>query len=612
MINYKKLGLKCGLEVHQQLNTGKLFCPCPSELNENQPEFTIQRYLKASAGESGEIDIAAKHEMLKNIHFIYEGNIDTSCLVELDEEPPHHLNKAALKNCLMLCKLFKMHPLDEIHVMRKVVVDGSNTSGFQRTALVALHGTVPGSKIKIDTLCLEEDACRNSGESENARKFRLDRLGIPLLEIATAPDITSPIEAQQVASSIGTALRSLPDVKRGIGTIRQDVNVSIKGGNRVEIKGAQDLELIPTIIEYEMQRQSILLGIAKKSAKILKSPEPTMKDLTKLFQKTASKLIKSSLDQKKGVFGIQIPGAKGILGTELQPNKRIATDISEYNAVIHGVKGLLHGDELPNYGITESEVSEVTKNLGCNSTDSFILVLSTKEKAQLLLASAWARLQQLCSGVPKEVRKANPDATSSFLRPMPGSNRMYPETDLSPIRIDPKEFKSLKTPALVSDIKKQLTKQGLSEDLANLLIRESKVDIFNTALKSFTSLKPAFIVDILVSIPRDVKRTHHIDTEKITDNTFLTILKALDSQEITKNAVPNLFEKAIKGLDISQEISKQSDNIITGKEIENTLRQIIKDHPGVSVGGIMGLAMKKFGNAVPGSQIATLLKKLMP
>ncbi len=274
-IDYKEVGLKCGLEIHQQLDTSKLFCNCPSLLRSEEPDFIVKRKLHAVAGESGEIDIAAKHEVEQDKEFIYQG-YDSVCLVELDEEPPHQINKEALKIALQVSILLnaKIFPLTQI--MRKTVIDGSNTSGFQRTVLIARDGYVEteSGKVRIDSICLEEDSARIVGKKEGEAVYRLDRLGIPLIEIATAPDIKTPEQAKEVALHLGEILRSCK-VKRGIGTIRQDVNVSINKGARTEIKGFQNPAMMIKTIDLEIQRQ---LDLVKKGKKVEESVRNALPD----------------------------------------------------------------------------------------------------------------------------------------------------------------------------------------------------------------------------------------------------------------------------------------------------------------------------------------------
>jgi len=260
MTDYKKLGFKCGLEIHQQLEGLKLFCNCPTLNSKVQPDIHFERKLRAVAGETGEIDKAAAYEMSKGKNYIYEADSKDCCLVELDEEPPHPINQEAVNTALQIALMLKAKIVDEVQVMRKTVIDGSNTTGFQRTALVAYNGILETEKgnIRIPTICLEEEAAQKIEATEESTKYRLDRLGIPLIEIATEPDIKDNMHAKEVAEKLGMILRSTGRVKRGIGTIRQDVNVSIKGRNRVEIKGFQEIKSMPEVIENEVKRQTEL------------------------------------------------------------------------------------------------------------------------------------------------------------------------------------------------------------------------------------------------------------------------------------------------------------------------------------------------------------------
>ena len=262
-IDYSKIGFKAGIEIHQQLDTKKLFCNCPSVLRQDEPDFFVHRKLHAVAGESGEVDIAAKHEAEKEKEFIYEG-YDTTCLVELDEMPPYEINQDALQIALHVATFLNAKILPITQIMRKTVIDGSNTSGFQRTVLIAHDGWVitKRGRVGIQSICLEEDAARIVERKKDSVTYRLDRLGIPLIEIATAPDMKDAEQVKEVALYLGKILRSCK-VKRGLGTIRQDINVSIKGGDRVEIKGFQDPAMMTATINFEIERQQFLLQSGK-------------------------------------------------------------------------------------------------------------------------------------------------------------------------------------------------------------------------------------------------------------------------------------------------------------------------------------------------------------
>lgn len=275
-MDYEKLGFKSGLEIHQQLETKKLFCNCQSLVNDtNDPDIIVKRRLRAVVGETGEVDKAAAYEQSKSKYFIYEACSSSSCLVELDEEPPHPINKDAVKVVVQAANMFNARLVDEIQFMRKTVIDGSNVSGFQRTALVAYGGYIETSKgkVKIDTICLEEEAAKKIETTDEYVRYRLDRLGVPLLEVATDASIKDPEHAKECAEKIGMILRSTGKVKRGIGTIRQDVNVSIKNGDRTEIKGFQDLKSIPNIVENEVKRQLDLIEKGEKIEKTVRKAE---------------------------------------------------------------------------------------------------------------------------------------------------------------------------------------------------------------------------------------------------------------------------------------------------------------------------------------------------
>jgi len=327
-IDYGKTGLKCGLEIHQQLETKKLFCNCPSLLRNDEPDFNIKRKLHVVAGESGEIDPAARHEMEQDKEFFYQGYNNSNCLVELDEEPPHEINNESLRIVLQIAILLNCKILPISQIMRKTVIDGSNTSGFQRTIMIAHSGFVetPHGKVRIESICLEEDSARIIGKSEKKKTaiYRLDRLGIPLIEITTAPDINFPEQAKEVALHIGDVLRSCK-VKRGIGTIRQDVNVSVSGGSRVEIKGFQDPSMMVKTIDNEIKRQQNLIKQNKKISSEVRNALPSgeteflrpMPGSARMYPETDLPLLKISRDFINDVKK-NLPKLKSEIGKELK------------------------------------------------------------------------------------------------------------------------------------------------------------------------------------------------------------------------------------------------------------------------------------------------------
>ncbi|MBN1376710.1 Glu-tRNA(Gln) amidotransferase subunit GatE [Candidatus Woesearchaeota archaeon] len=600
-LDYKKLGLKCGLEIHQQLDTKKLFCSCDSMIKEDEPDFSIKRNLRAVAGESGSIDIAAELEQKKEKHFIYQGYDDATCLVELDEEPPHEMNKEALKIVLQLAKIFKCKIIDQINVMRKTVVDGSNTTGFQRTSLIALNGKIPGSDIGIETICLEEDAARIIENRTDSTVYRLDRLGIPLIEIVTEPKIHTPEQCKKIAEKIGMILRSTKKVKRGLGTIRQDVNVSIKKGARSEIKGCQDLKLLPKIVEYEAVRQLSLSNIYEE---LKESNAECMKekhDLTKLFRKTSSKVLKRILEREGRIYGIKMKNFAGFLGQEIQPNRRYGTELSDH-AKLYGVNGLLHSDELPEYGITEKEVENVREKLNCNERDAFILIAGNENKVKKALDVVIEKANNL--NVEGGVRKANPDGSSSYLRPLPGSARMYPETDIPEIEITKKILDSVKIPELLSEKTKTLEKYGLNKNIAGKIAYQK--EYFEGLFRKLKNLKPGFIVDTFLSKRNELKKEYDINKENITDEHIETALGLIDKGKIAKNHINRALADIVKG-----KFNIKDYETIDSKKLENEIKNMIKNNPGLSKGAYMGMIMKKFKGKASGKEAMEILNKIL-
>ncbi|MCC7551550.1 MAG: Glu-tRNA(Gln) amidotransferase subunit GatE, partial [Methanobacterium sp.] len=477
--DYEKLGLMMGLEIHQQLNTSKkLFCPCECELTDKKPDYRVLRYLRPTQSELGKIDRAAFEESRRKLTFLYDTYSQHTCLVEADDEPPHPLNPEALEIGLIIASLLNMQVVDEFHTMRKQVIDGSNTGGFQRTGLVATNGYMdtPYGRVVIENLCLEEDAARRMGQRKGNMEFRLDRLGIPLLEITTDPSIKLPEQVREVAYQIGQVLRSTK-VKRGLGTIRQDLNISIREGARVEIKGVQDLDSMPILVENEVKRQLNLLKIREELHNREAEIEGEIYDLSDLLRETESKIVSKALKKGGKVLAIKLIGFRGLIGKELQPNRRFGTELAGY-AKKMGVAGIFHTDELPAYGITQEEVVKVNEFLGVSEEDAFIMVADESDKARNALEEVQHRAKIAMEGVPEETRKALEDANTEYLRPLPTASRMYVETDIPVQVISQEHLEHVKAnlPELPEEKKGRIIEEyGLSEDLASQLVRQDKV-----------------------------------------------------------------------------------------------------------------------------------------
>lgn len=472
-INYKKLKFKSGLEIHQQLDTSKLFCNCPSILRKDEPDFIIKRKLHSVAGQSGEIDVAALYQKSLGKEFEYQG-YDTTCLVELDEEPPHQINLEALKIACHISLLLNCDIIPITQIMRKTVIDGSNTSGFQRSVLIAKDGHLDTKygRVGIESIFLEEDAARIVERTDKKEIYRLDRLGIPLVEIVTFPDIKNAEQAKDIALQIGEVLRSCK-VRRGIGTIRQDVNISINEENRVELKGMQDMNIFLKVIENEILRQK----------KLSESGKPTA----------------------------------------------------------------------------------------------------------------------------MEVRKALPDGATQFMRPLPGSARMYPETDLPLLKIS-RDFinEAKKTlPKLRLDIEKELQHQGLEENLIKQLFKQSKLELYKELLQIVNN--PPLVAAMILIYPKDISRRFNLklDTiEELLDESYSTVLQMLKSKKINDKQIKLALEKIVNG-------EKLEFEKVDFGNVEEKIINIIKEKPGLSEKAYMGLVMKEFKGQIPGKQTIEIIRKFL-
>ncbi len=580
-MDYKALGLKTGLEIHIQLNTRrKLFCHCPPVLRDDEPHFRLERRLHVSVSELGAVDPAVLWEVRKRRKYVYEGYRDTTCLVELDEEPPHTPDEEALVTAVAVAKMFNAKLFDEVHVMRKTVIDGSNVSGFQRTMLVAYGGRarILGYDIGVETIALEEDAARKMGEEGKTAVYRLDRLGIPLIEIATEPMTYTPQQVEEVAWIIGYSVKITGRAKRGVGTVRQDVNVSIAGGAKTEIKGVPDLSLIPKVVEYEAARQLNLLKIAEELRRRgVQKVELSTADVTTAFANSKSKIVRRVLDAGGRVIAVKAPGFQKLFGFEVQPGRRFGTELADYVRAWTELGGLLHSDELPGYGITAEEVRDVVGRIG---VDSFVLLMGVDEKELEEAARVVVdRLNMAPLGVPEETRAANPDGTTKFLRPRPGAARMYPETDLPPIKITFELVKKAEEVARVSLEGKlnELTSLGLSRDLALQLIKSPHLEKFDEYVERFKSVPPQLIATILLNVARSLSR----EGVEVTETKLISVLEALDRRVITKEAVEDIL-RSMKPGESAEETARRLGLVKLGydevrKIVEEVARQVGRD-----------------------------------
>ncbi|MFA6420179.1 MAG: Glu-tRNA(Gln) amidotransferase subunit GatE, partial [archaeon] len=625
MFNYEKLELKCGLEVHQQLDTGKLFSRAPSELRLDAPEFSIERKLRPVPSELGEYDKSSLDAFNRNETFIYQGHYDTISLIEIDCEPPQPMDEEALKTILEVSLLSNSHIVNKLIPMRKTVIDGSNTSAFQRTTLVSIGGELEinseseknkKKKIRVQTIILEEDAARPIKKENGKIYYNLDRLGIPLIELATDPDIRTPTEAIETAKKIGEIMRLTCRTKRGKGTIRQDVNVSIAEGERCEIKGCQELELIGTVVEKEIERQIDLINLKKKLIEKFDGKEKLASiikiesiEATQIFAQTEAKFVKG-----KQVYGMKLSKMKGFLGEKIGA-KRFGSELSNY-AKATGVSGLLHRDELPNYGITINEVEEVCKKLNCTNEDNFVLIVSDNEKALKAFNAIKDRILLAFDGVVKETRGALEDGSSEYQRPLSGEARMYPETDILFREINEKYLLELKKqlPKSVAERETYYAKLELSTNH----IEEMKLNNYARFFEGVVTLgaNPKVAAGLLLQTLTELKR-NNVATEKVKliDIQELLLLEAKGKIQKSRldEAITQISQgKTIKEILSTKESTKVDTNAINSKisEIVNKNIELIKAKGMGAIGPLMGDLMKESSlKGIDGKVLSEILRK---
>jgi len=624
-IDYEKLGLKVGLECHQQLDTKeKLFCSCKPELFKGEPKITFLRRLRPTQSELGQIDPAAYFEFKKGVKILYEADPQTSCLVEMDEEPPHDLNREALDITLTAALMMNAKPVDEVHVMRKVVIDGSNTTGFQRTCVVALGGEiqVDGKKIPIEHISLEEDAARKTGEEGFIIRYRIDRLCIPLIEVATAPVIHSPKEAEKVALTIGRILRATGKVKRGLGTIRQDLNISIREGALIEVKGVQELELISKVIELEVQRQLALIQISEelKARGVTENQiRDKIIDVTPIFKDTKCRVLRRAIKKKKHVMAIKLPGFSGLLGRELIPGLRLGTEMADRARFWGRVGGILHTDELPKYGVSKEEMDRLMEILEAEPQDAVVIVADAKENCIDALRAVAERAREAVKGVPEETRAANPDGTTRYMRPRPGAARMYPETDIPPIPITDEHIRRLRKalPELPEHRIRRLIKEyGINKKLALQLQDSEYGDLFEKIVEE-TAASPTLVAATLTETFKSLKR-EGIKVEKLRDNQIIKIFKLISTGKTSKEALPEIVKwlsehesanpmDAVEALGLSMLPKDEVQRII--REIISRNRELVVEKGERAFGFLMGLIMKKYRGKVNAEEVSKMLRE---
>ncbi|WP_136601930.1 Glu-tRNA(Gln) amidotransferase subunit GatE [Salinigranum halophilum] len=612
--DYEELGLVAGLEIHQQLDTSrKLFCECPTERREPAAaERTLTRYLHPTKSELGELDDAALEESRVDREFEYLG-YDTTCLVEEDDEPPSRLSQEALDVTMQIAALLDMEVVDQAHVMRKLVIDGSNTSGFQRTTLVAQEGEISTSEgpVSVVDLLLEEESAQRVEATDRGVRWSLDRLGIPLVEIGTGPDISSPEQAREAAETIGMLLRSTGKVKRGLGTIRQDVNVSIANGARVEIKGVQALDDIDDIVRLEVQRQVELLEI-RDSLRERDAAVGEPQDVTAVFEDTDSGVIAGALSAGGSVGAVRLGGFDGLVGHELQPDRRLGTELSDH-AKRHGAGGVFHTDELPAYGVTEAEVAALREAVDAGPDDAVALVADDTETVELAVNAVAERARTAVDGVPEETRDALEDGTTRYLRPLPGAARMYPETDVPPVEPDPS---AVEVPELLTEKAARYEDEyGLDAGLAEQVAYGRRFTLFEAAVDD--GVDPTLAANTLESTLTELRRDD-VTVARLTDAHLMGVLRLVEAGDLAKEGIGDVLTVLAADPSLTAEEGVEEAGLagVGDEEVREAIVEVVErnadqvEAEGMGAfSALMGEAMGALRGKADGGQVSDVLRE---
>ena len=622
-LDIKNIGLKVGLEIHQQLDTKKkLFCDC-TPIEEEEFSMKFSRKLRAAKSELGKIDPAALFESTKSKTIVYYANPKSSCLVEEDEEPPHALDTDAKNIVLLISSALESKIFSEIHVMRKTVIDGSNTTGFQRTMLVAQGGhiEVNGKKVGVQSICLEEDAGKLIKDEGNHRFFSLDRLGVPLIEIALDPVEGDAKFVKDIALTLGRLLRVTKKVMRGIGTIRQDVNISVEGGGVIEVKGVQQLDQLEKIIEFEAKRQHGLKLISEKINQTKFSEIDRRKDvfdITEIMQECNSNIIKKSIEKQDKIFGIRIKKLKGILGFEPYSDIRLGKEIGQL-VRFFGIGGVFHSDELPNYGIENADIKRVTEKLDIQNEDAFLIIAGGRNSVGFAIDSIINRIELAKNGPPAETRAATQNGDTIFLRPRPGASRMYPETDIPTVKVTDDELIKVRSniPKSWEDSIKELEeKYRINNQLAEQIFDSEYFEIFEQ-ICSQKQNSPNFVVSILCSTITNLERSG-LNSSLLSNEHIKKTFELLEQEKINKESIQIIFEQIMskKVSNVLQALENASITQLTENELDGILDKIIQENIDKikqeqmrALSGIMGIAMKEVRGKASGKIINQKLKE---
>jgi glutamyl-tRNA(Gln) amidotransferase subunit E len=595
-LNYEELGFKSGIEIHQQISSEtKLFCNCPIDLEDESADAQVERFLKAVKGESGETDRAAEVEEMKSRRFVYNYYKRNNCLVELDEEPPHSMNDEALEVGLTFARMVNAEIPKEIQVMRKMVVDGSNTSGFQRTSMIGLDGELEteSGKVAIEDIELEEESAGVHKRDQGKAVYDLNRLGIPLIEVGTDASIQNPEHAREVAKKIGMLLRSTGKARRGLGTIRQDVNVSIRDGARVEIKGFQDVENIDKLIELEVERQKKLVELGEN---LDNKAEVVADNVTHIFEDTENEIVSTVLENDGAVYALKLPEMTGKMKQKISGERYVAKELVDY-ARNQGPRGIIHTDEdIPGYGL-EEEFDELAEIFNKEDGDVIAIIAAREQQAKNAAQEVQKRAEMLyTSTVPEETRAAEQDFTSSYSRPLPGAARMYPETDIPAIEVPDERVEEIdqNLPDTLDEREEKYSEE-IGEELASQIVHSENLLMFEE-FKDETD--PKLVANVFTNILSGLE-DEGVAVDQLGEGDFEALFEALSEDRIKKGDIEDVLE-AMTANNPEEAIEEVVESKSGEGEIRNAVQEVLDEKSEMveeqgmhAQGALMGMVMQE-------------------
>lgn len=587
--DYEEVGFMSGLEIHQQLLTKKkLFCRCPAGIYSTKYDAEILRHMRPTLSELGEYDGTALMEFKTKKEIIYQISRETVCTYEMDDTPPFEINDEALDKALAIGMLYGCSMVDEIHIARKQYLDGSIPTGFQRTSIVALDGKIPFKDrgINIVQLSIEEDSCREVSDIGHRRVYRTDRLGMPLIETVTAPDMRTPQEVAEAAEIFRRLVRSTGLVRTGIGAAREDVNVSVRGGTRIEIKGVPRIPIIPLLTYNEAMRQWNLLRLRDELNKRGITKDSFLArtdDITKLLKKTYYQPVQNAVSQGMVVKCITLKGFAGLLNWQTQTDTYFSKEISDRVRVIAcltNIPNMIHSDSRGET-LLSAEWQKIKKYTGASEEDTLVLLWGSPSDADMGASEVIIRAREAAVGVPSETRQALRDGTNGFERILPGPDRMYPDTDLPPKKITAERLGKIKTalPEPYWERERWYRELGIPEDVISPLAISPYASLFRT-LVTENNLNPILASVVLIQYPKRLKKKVGNITV-LSETIFKKVLLAYKEGKVTRDGILALMEEIIrKGSFEMSDLMPAADeqeieeNIIKARNEVSTMRLI--------------------------------------